>query len=61
MVFFTFKKTGILILYFLQRSTITPLSRIHKILNPLIRKADKAMFKARHSAGKYCIYSAKTI
>jgi len=27
----------------------------------LIRNADKAMFKAKHSSGKYCIYSAKTL
>jgi GGDEF domain-containing protein len=27
----------------------------------LIRNADKAMFKARQSAGKYCIYSAKQL
>ena len=27
----------------------------------LIRMADKAMFEARQSAGKYCIYSAKTL
>ena len=27
----------------------------------LIRKADKAMFDAKQSAGKYCIYSAKTL
>jgi len=27
----------------------------------LIRKADKAMFEARQSTGKYCIYSDKTI
>jgi GGDEF domain-containing protein len=27
----------------------------------LIRKADKAMFNARQSAGKYCIYSAETL
>ena len=27
----------------------------------LIRMADKAMFNARQSAGKYCIYSAKTL
>ena len=27
----------------------------------LIRKADKAMFNAKQSAGKYCIYSAETL
>jgi diguanylate cyclase (GGDEF)-like protein len=27
----------------------------------LIRNADKAMFKARQSAGKYCIYCAKQL
>ena len=27
----------------------------------LIRNADKAMFRAKQSAGKYCIYSAETL
>jgi GGDEF domain-containing protein len=33
----------------------------HERQQELIRNTDKAMFEARQRAGKYCIYSAKTL